>query len=409
MKKTLVSLAAVAALTTGAMAADKGIDFVTTGEATIYYETTDNGNVANSDDTLFGKTESKANFAFQINNDADLGNGFALGSQLTFLGTSGLTTSSVSNVAQNNTSGDEVTLTKINLTKKVGNTTVKLGRQELPKSLSPFAFSEKWNVYKNTFDAVLVVNSDIPGVTLVGAIVGTTNSSKDVGAWTDLVVKTQGGVTTTAEGAYMLTAQTAAIPMTTLTASYYQLGQVITNPLGIDDERATALWVDAKLAGKSMPLGLKIGLQGGSITPDGTGLDATNAMGVKLGLAPTDGLNLCFAYSTVDDGSVQIRNAGTGVKTPLYTQLVKNQDYISKDNDTLMVRAAYKLGGTSKIILQASSTTDNSAAENDATDIELVYKVKAGGVNMLAGLFNTKMSNDDSAKNYVRLVARYAF
>jgi len=40
MKKTLVSLAAVAALTTGAMAADKGIDIVTTGQAVVYYQTT---------------------------------------------------------------------------------------------------------------------------------------------------------------------------------------------------------------------------------------------------------------------------------------------------------------------------------------------------------------------------------
>ena len=61
------------------------------------------------------------------------------------------------------------------LTYGIGNTSIKVGRQELPKSLSPFAFSEGWNVFKNTFEAALVVNTDIPDTTLVGAYVNRAN------------------------------------------------------------------------------------------------------------------------------------------------------------------------------------------------------------------------------------------
>ena len=61
------------------------------------------------------------------------------------------------------------------LTYGLGNTSFKVGRQELPKSLSPFAFSEGWNVFKNTFEAALIVNTDITDTTLVGAFVNRAN------------------------------------------------------------------------------------------------------------------------------------------------------------------------------------------------------------------------------------------
>ena len=395
MKKTLVSLAAVAALTTGAMAADKGIDFVTTGQAVLYYQT-----AATETGDLFGKQHAGANFAVQLNNDADLGNGFALGTQLSYLGTAGLTTSSVIATQQANSSTDEVMLTKVNVAKKVGNTTVKIGRQELPKSLSPLAYSEGWNVLKNTFDAVLVVNSDIPGVTLVGAIVGTSNDSTDLGSWDKLETSV---TATNADGAYMITAQTAAIPLTTLTASYYVLGDLDATP----NEGATALWVDAKVAGKSLPLGIKVGLQGGSITPEAD-LDATTAMGVKVGLAPMDALNLCFAYTTVNDGAVGVTNTGTGVKTPLFTQLIGNQNHIRHDNDTMMIQGAYKLSAGT-IIARVAMTTDNANDNSDFRDAELIYKTNVGGVNILAAYLNLDDEAAADPVHVIRLVGRYAF
>ncbi len=396
MKKTLVSLAAASLIVTSAMAADKGIDIVTTGQAVVYYQTMDRS----GDGSLFNQDDSVANFAVQLNGNADLGNGFALGAQLSYLGTAGLETSLVSGVAQPNNGTDALAVTKMNIAKKIGNTTVKLGRQELPKSLSPLAFSEGWNVFKNTFDAVLVVNSDIPGVTLVGAAVGTSNSSKDIGTWDSLKTST---TATTADGAYMITAQTSLIPMTTLTASYYILGDLAATP----NEGANALWIDAKIASKDLPLGLKIGLQGGQISPEAD-LDATTAIGAKVSLSPIDNLGLTVAYSSVDDGVVGVTNTGTGVKTPLYTQLILNQNYIRNDNDTIMVQGAYSLGSAGKVIARVAQTTDNSAAEVDFTDIELIYKTKIGGVNILAAYLNLT-AGDDDANNVIRIVARKAF
>ncbi len=418
MKKTMVSLAAASLIATTAMAADKGIDIVTTGQATIYYETND----AAGNGDLFDQKTSSANVGVQLNLDADLKNGFSFGSQLTYLGTAGLEKNLVSGTRQSVTTtgamndiSDEIALTKIFVAKKVANTTVKIGRQELPKSLSPFAYSEGWNVYKNTFEAILAVNTDIPNTTLVGAYVGQGNNSKgdNFATFTDLNVVVDGNAKAPVNGtAYMLTAQTTAIPVTTLTATYYSLAKVA-GTIGAD-----IVWLDAKIAPKDLPVGLKFALQGGSIMPDDSGYSDTTAMGGKVALSPVKALNVCMAYTYVsgekdlNKGLVAVKNT-TGVKTPLYTQMIANQDAIALDSKTFMLKGAYSLGDAGTVIARGT-VTDAGARNlkgngNNFTDLELIYKVKSAGVTYMAALVNTKADSDKDATNKIRVVARYNF
>jgi len=409
MKKTLVSIAAASLIVSSAMAADKGIDIVTTGQAVVYYQTTsNNGDV---DTQLFDKEDAVANAGIQLNLDADLKNGFTFGSQLTYLGTAGLEGNLVSGTMQdvggdvtNNNLTDEIALTQIFVAKKIANTTVKLGRQELPQSLSPFAYSEGWNVFKNTFEAALVVNTDLPDTTLVGAYVSGANTVN--GDLADFNNVSNTNDTTVNGGAYMLTAQNKSLPMTTITATYYDVAKYVGN------DGITAAWGDVAIADKSLPMGLKVGVQGGKIMLDTAGLDDTSAFGVKVGLAPVENLTLCAAYTSVDDGYAAIKNIA-GVKSPLYTQLIANNGIITTDNNTYMLKAAYAMGDLGTVILQGTQTSDESAADNDVTDIELVYKVQAGGVDFLAAYINQSWDNKDTnnadEKNIVRLVARYNF
>jgi len=404
MKKIIVSLAAVAALTTGAMAADKGIDIVTTGQAVVYYQTADI-DVA-GDKGFFDKDNSAANVGLQLNLNADLKNNFTFGSQLTYLGTAGLEKNLVSSVMQTGgttvqgSTTDDIALTKIFVAKKIGNTTVKIGRQELPKSLSPLAFSEGWNVYKNTFDAILAVNTDLPNTTLVGAYVSG-GTAQSLGSTADA---TTAGLNIV-DGSYMLTAQTTAIPMTTLTASYYTM-HGINQTAASAGIAADAYWVDAKIAGKDLPMGLKIGLQYGNIDPDT--LKDTTAYGVRASIKAMDALTVCAAYTDVDDGVVAVKNVGTGIKTPLFTQMVANQDSIALDNSTWMLAVNYSLGDMGTVILRGTDTDDNSAANNDLTEIDAIYKVKAGGVDYLAAY--VMRDYDTSADvDVIRVWARYNF
>ena len=443
MKKTLVSLAAASLIVTSAVAADKGIDIVTTGQAVVYYETQTNNGKDDAD--LFNQKGSQANVGLQLNLDADLKNNFTFGSQLSYLGTAGLENNLVSGTKQGVTSQgnteSELALTKIFVAKKIANTTVKIGRQELPKTLSPLAFSEGWNVFKNTFDAVLAVNTDIPDTTVVGAYVTAANTTNGAAGGINTMNNITGNAAGTAGGAYMLTAQTKAIPMTTLTVTYYDVSDMTTDDAGNQTNGLTAVWADAAVAGKELPMGLKFGLQAGQISPENiktTGANEyanTTAFGARIGLAPIDALTLCLAYTSVDGDknkkNLAVKNLGTGVKTPLFTQMVYNQNAIALDANTYMVKAAYNTGDYGTVIAQYGMTTagDNNLQGKDAdyNEFDLIYKVKAAGVEYFAAyLYRTiddktttgmqhanapLQSNGKFAteENRIRVWARYAF
>ncbi len=417
MKKIILSAAVAAmALSTSAFAADKGIDIVTTGQAVVYYNT-----AAKGDGELFSSDSAadntRANFGVQLNLDADLKNGFTFGSQINYLGTLGLEKNLVNGVMQSaggNATGtdsiaDDIYLSKVFIAKQMGNTTVKLGRQELPKSLSPFAYSEGWNVFKNTFDAALAINTDIPDTTLVGAYVAKTSGNgfgHDMASMEDL--STLGGNASFTGAAYMLTAQNKSIPMTTVTASYYDVGDAKLNGVQTGDG-ASIIWLDAAVAGKDLPLGLKVAAQGGTIMLDESSMGKdTTGFGLKASLAPIDALTLAAAYSSVDDGTIGINNTG-GAKSPLYTQMIANNPVIFSDNDTIMLKGIYNAGDYGKVILQGAQTMDNSAAKKDFTDNELVYKVKVSSMNVLVAYINQDRDIDAQDQDIVRLVARYNF
>ena len=438
MKKTMVSLAAASLIATSAMAADKGIDIVTTGQAVVYYETQTTD--AKDDADLLNASGSQANVGVQLNLDADLKNNFTFGSQLSYLGTAGLERNVVSGTKQGVTSqGDtesELALTKIFVAKKVGNTTVKLGRQELPKSLSPFAFSEGWNVFKNTFDAVLAVNSDIPDTTVVAAYVSganSTNAKTDTGIneMDSLAATTSVGTLPVNGEAYMLTVANKSIPMTAITLSYYDVANVTGLPTGKDG--ATAMWADVAVAGKDLPLGLKVGLQGGVVGAETSAVADTTAMGAKVSLAPVDALTLCLAYTSVDGdedkANIAIKNFGTGVKTPLFTQMIYNQNAIALDAQTIVAKASYNLGDLGKVSLAYGATTSGDAnlqgADSNYSELDLVYSVKAAGVKYFVAYLNRSIDADSTTgmqhgavgsdgvnaetENRVRVWARYAF
>ncbi len=421
MKITNLSLAAIAtmALTTGAMA---DVDMNIGGQAVVYYQTVENG----GDSELFNEGNSKANAGIQLNANADLGNDFGLGLQGTALNTFGLEDNLVSKPMQSGLghNGDTANasnyfaITKAYLTKKVGNTTLKLGRQELPKSLSPLAFSESWNVYKNTFDAIVAINTDIPDTTLVGAYVDRSNKHGDLSTFDNLTAA--GGQVRPGNGAYMLTAQNKSLDGLAVTGSYYSIiaganepGYTYKNLQGNDVNvtssvpHVDALWLDAqidlnKLAGTPVT----VGLQGGQTKVKGG--DAKQAAGIKVA-GKAGPANVSLAYTkTGTKGDVSIQNVGTGVKTPLYTQMVANQGNIASGADTAVLKVVAP-AGPGKVIAQYGMVTDNSANKNDSNELDLIYKFKALGTNMLAAYVRTDADKAKDPTNIIRVWSRYNF
>jgi len=432
MKKTLISLATASLIASSAVAADKGIDFTTTGQAVVYYQTHNDGKSDSAD--LFNQKASSANVGIQLDIASDLQNGFTFGSQLTYLGTSGLEKNLVSNVNQvggqvpvpnfvdTNEDGkkdnivkttNELALTKIFIAKQIANTTVKIGRQELPQSLSPLAFTEGWDVFKNTFDAVLVVNTDIKDTTLVGAYVGR-STGMDLSTVDDLTVSSSAGALNVSKTAYMLTAQNKSLPMTTLTGSYYALAGIAAA------DSADVVWMDASVQDKSLPMGFKAGVQGGMIMAEADNVSNTSAMGVKASIAPMQNLRVCGAFSYVSGEKdakrhlAAVKNTGTGVLTPLYTQMIKNADAIALDNNTYMLKGVYSLGDMGKVTARTTYTQAGQRNLNgngiDYNELDLMYQAKVSGVNLLAAyVYQAWDTKDDKSNDMVRFVARYNF
>jgi hypothetical protein len=382
------------------------VNLKTDGQAVIYYQTADSFGDA---DLFDHAANSKANAGLQLDISADLGDGFGLGYQGTFLGTLGLEKNAVGETMQD--AGDRGELgdkfdnyatTKIFLTKKLGNTTLKFGRQALPKSLSPLAFSENWNVFQNTFDAMVAINSDIPDTTIVGAYVSKANNHGggivkrgNLGEFTDMA---DGALPS---GAYMLTIKNESVKQVPVTLSYYSLPDVT------GGEGGYAIWGDVQV---DAGIPVKFGLQGGQLSPE-NGLDETTAFGAKLS-GQAGPVSATLAYTTVDDGSLGIENVGTKVKTPLYTQMVANQNAIKLDADTAMLKLAMQ-AGPGKAIAQYAMTTANeknlNGDGNDYSELDLLYKFKALGSDMLLAYVMQDLDEKDDPNNIIRFWIRHKF
>jgi len=380
-----------------------GWDF--SGQAVVYYQTNDAVD-------LFDQKSSVADFGLQLRAvNKDVFAGIGAGVEVSGLSTLNLENYLVSGVMQttgklvNGNDIDDISdggwISQMYLTYGVANTTFKLGRQELPKALSPFAFSENWNVFKNTFDAALVVNTDIANTTIVGAWVGGANYNgvtKDptTGNVVNAFNMTDFNSVNDDDGIYMLTVQNKSIEGLTLTGTYYYAA-------GQDNANDThILWGDAHYTFGDYCAAAQVG----TVMNDDFDND-TVAFGLKAG-GKFDIFNASIAYSNVNDGDSGLFNVG-GVKTPLYTQMILNQNAIRTDNDTFVARVGAKvLGGN--IGLAYDYTTDNSNNDNDYQELDLTYKTKVFNdtTTLFAGYIYSDYDKTGDA-NTLRFWARYNF
>ncbi|MCP3673763.1 MAG: hypothetical protein GY829_04750 [Gammaproteobacteria bacterium] len=385
------------------------------GQAVVYYQTADGygrGGLFDQgpSDTNSGWAAAAAGLQLTATNK-DITNGFGVGLQLSGLSSLGLEEDIVSGMVQNAGSLNDAAITQAYVTYAANKTSVKYGRQELPKSLSPFAFTEGWNAFKNTFEALLVVNSDIKDTTLVFASVSEHNNS--VGSLNDF------SDFHSAKGpAYMVTAQNKSIKGVTLTGSYYAIPDAVSSA-GSYVTDAEAFWLDAGFkVGKA-----NIGLQGGYIGGLSlTGTSDTKAFGAKIS-GKIDKFSYSFAFSSADDGTLNIANlAGAGVKTPLYTQGALNQNVIKRDSDSFKATISMSaMGGkfigsflTSDMGDTALSSTFGLGVSGSGTynEYDFIYKKSLTKNIPIFAAFIIQQDDrqgSDDYQNFFRVWARYNF
>ncbi len=423
MKFTKMSLVAALLIGSSAFAID---NIKMSGNAQLNYSTTDAkagyAAVSNSD-SLFSKDNSAADAALHLNVTADLAKNdlvtVSTGAGYSVLSTLGLENNFVSNVwgtshgataatgasyGHADVTGDgkdDIKGAKVENANwmdeawvavslnKMSKTTLKLGRMELD---TPLAFTEKWSVEKNTFEAAVVINQDIPDTTLVGAYVGNGNGNFGAGTVGKLglavggVVNENGKFTTYGgNGAYAIGAINNSFKPVTVQAWYYSLTQL-----------ATAYWLQADLDMN----GILAGAQYSSASLNNGNTDASSTFAGMVGYSLKDVATVKLAYSTVDKkGVVGAANTATSSgASKLYTEAWWAYGQVTQlDTDAITLTAEGSVADVD--LLAAYTTVDHKAAgAKDLSEITLTASKSFGPLDAtLAYIYTDDKSQADTS------------
>lgn len=364
MKLGKLSLVAVMALGTSAFAID---NVKVNGEAKVWYQTSElsgtNETAATQAMDMFDhNTNSMAEVSLLIGATMDLAPNLSMGASAYALTTLGLENNLVGQVPAARLTPAGATATgalddqswarELYLAYTAGKTTVKIGRQELN---TPLAFTEKWNVVDNTFDAAVLLNNDLPDTTLVGAWVG-----KDNGAGSGTTVNNGGKFSNFGEkGAYAAGAINKSLPNTTVQAWYYDVNHV-----------ADAVWLQADA--KLMDNMIELGVQYANMDTKHVTYSDTDIYAVKAAVNVANS-NIYAAYSSASDnngnGIAQANNfsnVATGDKSMIYTAL--GSIYMDGEHTTKSDTDAWKIGASTKMVPGVTLSASYGEAETDGNN-----------------------------------------
>ncbi len=415
MKLVKMSLAAAVLLGGSAFAID---NVKVSGDAKVYYSTTD-ADWSNND--MFDKDASAADTALRLGVTGDLHKNISFGATAYAISTLGLENNLVSGTwtgAHGVTTGtgasflndgdaldvdgaqvdDQAWMGELWLAATMGKTTAKVGRMELD---TPFAYSEKWSIVPNTFDAAVLLNQDIPDTTLVGAWVGKGNGVNAINAnnWSvlnaiggsvDAVVGADGKFGTFMDsGAYAAGIVNNSFKPLVAQAWYYNVSNV-----------ADAYWLQADI-NCQLVKGVTIGAQYGEMSPKGLleGLDDSSAYAFKLGYEGIENLKVSAAYSKADDKELAvlaIANVATDnlwtAESKLYTETFWNRGWVGMpDAESWNAKISYDMKGIAKVC--ASYTNVEIDRWNEELDEVMV------GVSRSFGPLDAKLAYINSDYN----------
>lgn len=408
MKFAKMSLIAVMALGMSAHAIE---NIKVSGDAKLFYSTDNTDKPAGTPrDGLFGQANSVGDTALRLAVTGDLTKNVSFGATGYAVSTLGLENNLVSNTWAGSRDGvkDNAWMGELWLAGTVGNTTAKAGRMELD---TPFVFTEKWSTVPNTFNAIVLTNTDIPDTTLVGAWVGQGNglntggSANDNPVGWDYMGKEFG--TFAKSGAYAAGLVNNSLKPLTAQAWYYNVSEI-----------ADAYWLQADWDCQLIE-GVKVGLQYAEIDPKGilSSEKDSSAYAVKLAYEGIKDLTLAAAYSSADEdnGALNIANVATAnnpglsgygkfaAQSKLYTEAWWNFGYVGTPGaDAVMLSAAYDAGFAqlfaqfTDINLKPAGATDTK----DVTEVTLTATKSFGPLDATLAYISSDDENLNDAKRY---------
>jgi hypothetical protein len=424
MKFTKMSLVAALLVGSSAFAVE---NIKVSGDAQVFYSTTDAkatstaAAVNGTSGTLFDKGQSAADAALHLGITADLAKNdlvtVSTGAKMSIVSTLGLENNFVGNVwAGSHTAtlptgasyGSAAGGAKVEnanwfneayVAVTAGKSTLKVGRQELD---TPLAFTEKWSVESNSFEAAVLINQDLPDTTVVAAFVGNGNGTEAFGQTTSQsnvqglalavgpVVNGDGKFTTYGtNGAYALAVINNSFKPLTAQAWYYDVSQL-----------AQAYWLQADLDATDLGVvGLTAGLQYTSVDVENTA-DASSTVALMVGYEMKDMVTVKASYSSVSDkgllGSVNTATSTSASK--LYTEAWWNYGYVSSIDTTAMnltiespVQGMFDLGVYYTLANNGAATDDG-----DLSEITITASKTLGPVDATLAVINYEADGADA-------------
>jgi len=382
----LVKMSLVAAMVMGASAF--AIDNVkVSGDAKLFYGTDDSGTLS-----LFDKDNSYADTAIRIGATGDLTKGVSFGVTGYAVSTLGLENNLVSGVwsgahtaTLNGSSfgaavNDEMWIGEAWLAATLGKTTAKLGRMELD---TPLAFTEKWNIAPNTFEAAVLINQDLPDTTLIGAWVGKGNGGNGV------VNSGAAFNTFVTDGAYAAAIVNNSFKPLVVQAWYYNVVNI-----------ADAYWLQADWDCQLVK-NVKVGAQYADMSPKSGAADS-KAYAVKVAYA-ANALNISAAYSDRNkDGGLKVQNVATDLQgaaqSKLYTESWWSYGYVgAADATSWNLTAEYDLKNIAKLgAYYTNVNTDFTNKNGDLSEVALTATKSFGPLDTTLAYINTKADADSS-------------
>ena len=290
------------------------------------------------DDTY--KWSDKENNAFSsslvVGFDKELGYGFGIGGEIAGWTDFGFDIADAPRTFSDNplvagsTDQTAAEISQAYITYTFGNTTIKAGRQALPKAVSPWAWSDRTaGVIDMSYDGITLVNTDLEGNTLVGG-------------WIKQVYLNSQFEGDFDKGLFMGTVINKSIPDTVISGSFYYVPDnelAIQHLIGGQDPKDTwSIWGTAE----SVVYDVNLGIQGVYVDGD---YKAKETYGIALKVGKTFGdFDAEAIVGYINDGDYSLVGAGSGIGTSAFwTDYEVVGDTVGEDQYAILGKVGYRL------------------------------------------------------------------
>ncbi|MEZ7934108.1 MAG: OprD family outer membrane porin [Sulfurospirillum sp.] len=310
--------------------------------------------------------------------------GFTFGATFQGSGNPATAETSAKTVFVNDQYAGGAQLSEAYLAYTLGKTTVKAGRQYIA---TPLVNGSGSRIFKEAFEGVVLVNTDLPQTTLIAGFVdkfqgrtsaiGSTTTGdapkfRNSAAFTG---GTQTGLTATFDEAYTVGVINKSITNLTLTAQY----AIVTDVADADDVDVYYTEANYVLPVAGFKLGFDANFRG---SKTGSALDALNMEGhytaARISLSELAGFGASFAYGVTSKSDSVIAGMGNGPTSYTSTMIRGTSSRMGADTDSYLFQASYdfgKLGVTGLTALAQYGWTDQG---NTAGNVD--FKNVAGGL-----------------------------